>query len=931
LAAEAKGQERLAALRALLWAIAIAGLALACHGRGWLTPLQYVLEDSRFATSKRSTTGSLVVVQIDPPSISHYGPWPWPRGVHAQIVDELVALGATDIALDIDFSSPSEPQEDEKLAAALRRAGGNVILPAFKQATFATDGAHATIANLPIEILAQDSWPASVNVLADADGKVRRIASFDKIGEQTVPALGVLLAGFPYDQKSFRIDYGIDPSTIDHLSVADLLQHKIEPDRIRGKKVVIGATALELRDYVLVPVHGFISGPLLHAIAAETLLQKRLLRSPDNSWIIASMIVGAILGGVLLARKSWLWTLGSMLGTGALVEIVALWAYEFRSVLVDTSGIQFLFCGISLAALVQEIDLAKINLWLARTETRNLRAVLGRVVTDNFDGIVIADESGVIEASSARAAEILELPTEALAAGKQIRGHVPPELIAAMSDAIEQHRRGTFAAWSPAECILKKASAIRVLEYVVTPSRLESKGAVWRRGLVDQYVACLTFRDITEQRRLEQETFRLARYSELTNLPNRNALHEKLRQPQATPLAVMVVDIDRFRSINTTLGHDYGDSLLRAVANRISSCSAEVKFAAHLGGDDFAVLIGDWTTGEELTEIANLFIFAMSQPYAIEMRQLHVSFSAGLFICPAGMSNPIAAVMRADNALLAAKRSGGDTCKFYDEAVTAGVAYHQSLELDLWAALDEGQFNVLYQPQVNLFTNEMIGAEALLRWEHPTRGPISPAEFIPLAELTGMIVPLGRWVLDRACKDAAPWPKGCKIAVNLSARQLSGGGNLINDIDKVLASSGLASERLELEVTEGVFMQSAAHIVEAMSALQRRGISLSLDDFGMGYSSLSYLSNFPFNKLKIDKSFIAEIDRSETSRAIVKTIISLAQRINVSVIAEGVETLEQVKILQLLGCREGQGFYYSRPQTAQTVAQMLSQPIYQSA
>jgi diguanylate cyclase (GGDEF)-like protein len=931
LAAETKGEERHAALRALLWAIAIACLAVALHAKGWLTPLQYVLEDARFATSKRSTTGSIVVLQIDPTSISHYGTWPWPRGVHAQIVDALVALGAADIAFDIDFSSPSDPQEDEKLAGALRRASGNVILSAFKQATFDTDRAHTTIANLPIDILARDSWPASVNVLADADGKVRRIASFETIQGQTVPALGVLLAGFPYDEKTFRIDYGIDPSTIDHLSVADLLEHRIKPDRIQGKKVVIGATALELRDYVLVPVHGFISGPLLHAIAAETLLQKRVLHSPNNSWIIAAMILGAMLGGLLLARKSWLWTLGSLFAAGATVELIAMWAYESKAVLVDTSGIQFLFFGIGLAALVQEIDLAKINLWLARTETRNLREVISRVVTDNFDGIIIADDAGVIQAASARASEILELPAEALAAGKQIRGRVPAELTAAMSETINQYRCGTRTGWSPAECIVKNSGAVRVLEYVVTPSRLKSKGAVWRRGLVDQHVACLTFRDITEQRRLEQETFRLARYSTLTDLPNRNALHEKLRERQANPIAVMVIDIDRFQSINTTLGHDYGDSLLRAVANRISSCSAEVKFAAHLGGDDFAVLIGDWTTAEEITEIANLFVLAMSQPYALEMRQLHVSFSAGVFICPAGGCDPVAAVMRADNALLAAKRSGGDVCKFYDEAVTTKVAYHQSLELDLWSAFDEGQFSLLYQPQVNLLSHEMIGAEALLRWEHPTRGPISPAEFIPLAELTGLIVPLGRWVLNRACKDAAAWPKGCKIAVNLSARQFSGAGDLISDVDRALAGSGLAADRLELEVTEGVFMQRAAHVLEAMRAFQKRGISLALDDFGMGYSSLGYLSNFSFNKLKIDRSFVAELDSSETSRAIVRTIIALARRINVTVIAEGVETLEQAKVLQLLGCKEGQGYYYGRPQTAEMISQILVPPLYRSA
>jgi diguanylate cyclase (GGDEF)-like protein len=931
LAAKTKGERHRAALRALLWTIAIACLAVVAHERAWLTPLQYALEDARFAASKKSATGSIVVLKIDPASISHYGAWPWPRSVHTQIIDALVVLGAADIAFDVDFSSPSDPKEDERLAEALQRAGGNVILSAFKQGTVDTDRSHKAIANLPIDILAQDSWPASVNVLADTDGKVRRIASFETIQGQAVPALGVLLAGFPYNEETFLIDYGIDPSTIDQLSVADLLEHRIEPDRIRGKKVVIGATALELRDYMMVPVHGFISGPLLHAIAAETLLQRRLLHSPENSWIIIAMILGAILGGLFLARKSWLWTLASMFLAGVSVELLALWAYEVRAVLVDTSGIQFLFFGIGLAGLVQEIDLAKINLWLARTETRNLREVISRVVTDNFDGIIIADEGGVIQAASARAAEILHLPAGSLAAGKQIRGHVPEELMAAMSTTINQYRCGTPANWSPAEYIMNSAGAMRVLEYVVTPSRLESKGAVWRRGLVDQLVACLTFRDITEQRRLEQETFRLAHYSTLTSLPNRNALHEKLRERQATVVAIMVIDIDRFRSINTTLGHDYGDLLLQAVANRIPSCSAQVKFAAHLGGDDFAVVIGDWRTAEELTEIANSFVAAMSQPYAIEMRQLHVSFSAGVFICPTSGCNPVAAVMRADNALLAAKRSGGDVCKFYDEAETSKVAYHQSLELDLWSAFDERQFSLVYQPQVNLLTREIMGVEALLRWEHPTRGPISPAEFIPLAELTGQIVPLGRWVLDQACKDAAAWPKRCKIAVNLSARQFSGGSDLLNDVERALASSGLGADRLELEITEGVFLQSAEHVLEALGALQKRGISLALDDFGMGYSSLGYLSNFSFNKLKIDRSFIAELHNSETSRAIVRTIMALARRINIGVIAEGVETLDQAKVLQLLGCREAQGYYFGRPQTAEMLRQTLVQPLSRSA
>ncbi len=916
-------------LRAILSAVGVAGLVLVANEGGWVKPLQNSLEDFRFWASPRPASDSLVIVQIDPAGISHIGPWPWARGVHAEIIDKLRSMGASDIALDIDFSSPSQPQEDEQLTAALRRAGGTVILPAFKQATFAADGTNAAVASLPIPELAAHSWTASVNVLADADGKVRRIAASDSIGQQTIPALAVMLAGLASEEQSFRIDYGIDPSTFDRMSVSDLLQDKVATHRIKNKKVIVGATAIELRDYLLVPVHGFISGAMFHALAAETLLQNRAPSAPGFNVIAACLALATLLGSSLLARKGWLWTLGAILGAAAAVESLALGLYSLKAVLIDTASIQCLLIGVGLVALVQEIDIGKLNLWLARTEARNLRAVLSQVVTDNFDGIIVADIDGNIEASSAQAAAILALPPHALQAGNLVYETLPEELSKTFAERIEQFRRGRSGDVQPAEFVYNHDGAVRILEYVVTPSRLKSEGGVWRRQLVDRYVACLTFRDITEQRRLEQETFRLARYSQLTGLPNRNLLEERLRRLQQSDgeharAAVMLLDIDRFRSINRTLGHDYGDMLLRAVASRITSLSGEVKFAAHLGGDDFAVLIDGWSTREELSEITHLLLFAMSQPYTIDMRQLHVSFSAGVFISSSSTRSPIEALMMADNALLAAKQCGGGSCKFHEEAITAKLADRQAIEIDLWPALDKQQFSVSYQPQVNLETNAIVGAEALLRWNHPTRGTISPAEFIPIAEVTGMILPIGRWVLERACRDAAGWPGGCKVAVNLSNLQLTS-GDLIGDLKKTLTETDLASERLELEITESVFMQDAPQVIQLMYELKRNGIDLSIDDFGTGYSSLSYLSSFPFNKIKIDKSFVAKLDMSETSRAIVRTIISLAQRIGAGVIAEGVETLEQARILQLLGCRWGQGYYYGRALSADDFHQTLLQ------
>jgi diguanylate cyclase (GGDEF)-like protein/PAS domain S-box-containing protein len=922
--------ENLAQLRALLSAVGLVILVLVAHSSNFLKPLQYLLEDLRFAISSRPASDTFVVVEIDSESLAHIGSWPWKRGVYAEMIDALTKRGASDIALDIDFSSPSDPEEDRKLAHALERAGGNVILPGFKQAASASGVSGAfTISNLPIASFAERSWTASVNVLADHEGKVRRIALEDDIGGRTMPALAVMLAGHASEKDTLAIDFGIDPSTIDRVSAVDLFLGKMPDQGIRGKKVIIGATALELRDYVLVPVHGFISGALFHALAAESLLQDRALSAPNNSLMRIFLGFAGFIAGWLLVRRNWWQTLSCVAAASLGIELVSYAIYRQQPLLIDTSALQCLLAGTGLLALLQEIDLNKIKLWLARTEAGNLRSVLSQVVRDNLDGIIIADENGLLEAASAEAAKILGLPPNALDVGKPVQPTLPAEmsntLVAAMSQ--QRDKRSKIAA---AECVFVRDGDVRTLEYSVTPSWVKRKKAAWSNKLIDRSVACITFRDITEHRRLEQEAFALAHFDRITSLPNRNALLGKIRQISrqdagGASIAVMVLDIDRFRSINRTLGYDYGDMLLRAVAARLSSLTAEIKFTSHLGGDDFAVLIGDWTVRDELSEIVELLILALNQPYNLDMRQLHVTFSAGVFICPQSNLSPVEAIMMADNALLASKQAGGGTFTFHEEVTSATLAHRQSIEVDLWSALDREQFSVFYQPQVDMGTGEIGAAEALLRWDHPSRGAIAPTEFIPIAEVTGMILPLGRWALQRACVEAAQWSGTCKLAVNVSVLQISR-GDLIRDVETALKDSGLPPHRLELEVTESVFMQDSSRVAETIRRLQNLGISFSIDDFGTGYSSLSCLTSLPFNKLKIDRSLVRAIDQSEKSRAIVTAIISLARRLNIDVIAEGVENAAQAKVLQLLGCSKAQGFLFGKPRSSDQFCLALAQP-----
>jgi EAL domain-containing protein (putative c-di-GMP-specific phosphodiesterase class I) len=286
------------------------------------------------------------------------------------------------------------------------------------------------------------------------------------------------------------------------------------------------------------------------------------------------------------------------------------------------------------------------------------------------------------------------------------------------------------------------------------------------------------------------------------------------------------------------------------------------------------------------------------------------------------LTDELDALMMADNSLLTAKQSGGAICAFHDKSTVTKLAKRQELELELWDALDKKEFTLVYQPQVIMTTGRIIGVEALLRWNHPVRGMVSPADFIPIAEVTGLILPLGRFVLEQACRDAAQWSLPCKVAVNLSVLQFSR-ADLISDVESALAQSGLAGDQLELEVTEGALLQDTTHAAGTMQALEKLGINFSIDDFGTGYSSLGYLARLPFRRLKLDSSFVAKLESGDRERAIVATVAALARQMNLELIAEGVENMEQARILHLLGYRVAQGYLFGKPQTSRELDRLL--------
>ena len=437
-----------------------------------------------------------------------------------------------------------------------------------------------------------------------------------------------------------------------------------------------------------------------------------------------------------------------------------------------------------------------------------------------------------------------------------------------------------------------------------------------------------THEDITQRKQAQQRIEYLAHHDVLTGLPNRTQFHQDLelsiRQlPRDSHLAVLCLDLDDFKKVNDTLGHPVGDELLKEVSRRLKASLRETDILARLGGDEFAVIAPARENSlADISAFASRLIETVSHPFIINHQEIVVGLSIGISLSPNDSSDHDELLKSADMALYRAKSAGRGTYRFFEPEMDAQAQARRVLELDLRAAISRGELVLHYQPIVEMSTRDIVGFEALVRWQHPHRGLIPPIKFIPLAEETGLIIPLGEWVLKQACADAVKWSKPVHVAVNLSAVQFKS-PRLLETVFAEIRSSGIDPSRLELEITESVLLNDSDSTLAKLHALRDFGIRISMDDFGTGYSSLSYLRSFPFDKIKIDRSFVNELADGKESQAIIRAVTGLGSSLGMATTAEGVETSEQIELLRLIGCTEMQGFYFSRPRPSNEVEPML--------
>ena len=534
-------------------------------------------------------------------------------------------------------------------------------------------------------------------------------------------------------------------------------------------------------------------------------------------------------------------------------------------------------------------------------------------------GLCMFDADMRLIVSNKRYAEMFNLPPDFVHPGMAVRD------VIAKSHALGNyaHRNVTAYELYDTYAQMLKAGDVVVHRHLADGRMIKITHEPMAKG---GWVA--VYEDITERYRAEQSIAHMARHDALTDLPNRVLFRERMAEGLSRveglgeTLAVLCLDLDNFKGVNDTLGHPIGDRLLGAIAERIRGAVREDDTVARLGGDEFAILQAD-ATPQGAGALARRLTEVISEPIEIDGQEINTAVSIGIALAPNDGAAADHLMKCADLALYRAKAEGRGTFRFFEPDMDARIQARRALEVDLRRALTAGEFTLAYQPQINLASNQMIAMEALLRWTHAERGAVPPAEFIPLAEEMGLIVPLGEWVLREACKDAARWPDPIKVAVNLSPVQFRNRG-LVAMVTQALAAARLAPHRLELEITEAVLLQDDEAIVTMLHQLRALGVRIAMDDFGTGYSSLSYLRSFPFDKIKIDRSFIKDIDRNRDSAVIIKAIASLGHSLGIETTAEGIETAEQLELVRRAGCTEMQGYLASPPRPAAEAADLIA-------
>lgn len=880
--------------RAHLLAMLVVALAAAT---GVSASLFNFAADWRFSLTPRPPTGNIALIAIDPHSIEAMGAWPWSRSIHADLIRKLDSVGVSDIIFDVDFSSPSTAAADGDLAEAIKASTSSVVLPAFQQSK--KSGSPSVHDNLPIPLLTADAWVASAGVKVEKDGRVRKYDYSDRVGNELIPSIATAMSGSgTLSKPPFYIDHGIRFREIPMVSYSDVLDdNSASRLGLRGKKVLIGGTAIELGDRFSVPNASVLPGPLLQILAAESIAQNRALTA--TSWVVS--LIGVVLSMVAMVyawpripakRRVILIAFASIA-----IEASALCIQFYFPVIVNTSLLQITFAAYCLAIALQELDIRGLMTRVAERRFRRIAMSMG-------DALICMDGSLRITVWNP--------------AAESIFGYQPVEIIGHSFTELMADATNSSAVVGITADLIESHNG-RLIEFDglrKNGQKFDAEACFSSWEDTDGLSFGLSLRDVSTRKKEAEKIKYLAEFDSFTGLPNRYSIEQKITALLTSSdgqHCLFLVRVNRISDTSVILGRSFSGELIKAVGNVLDRYLGEGRHSlARIGDETFAILANDCTADAAARMLATIKAL-FDKPLQVGDRLQHAHIRIGAAKLPEHGSTTEAAFSNAYIALDKDKADGA--ASFYEMRDRDTIEKRLATEEDLVRALIKNEFELFYQPQVCLESKRVIGAEALIRWRHPSRGLVPPIEFIPVANATTVSNGLSRWVVDTAWRQASRWAAAgheLRIGINLSPCQFAD-DSLSAQVEALLRDAPIRPDLIELEVTEDILLEDEAQAKTAIESLKRVGVRLVFDDFGTGFGSLSYLKSFPLHGLKIDRSFVKDALLCDSDRTIVRSVIGLAEGLNLSVIAEGIEDAATADLLLAMGCREGQGYYFGKP------------------
>lgn len=909
--------------------------------------LVYDLLLTRFS---RPPADNIVIIAIDEQSLAAYGSWPWSRDLHAALIDKLSEANAVAIGFDVIIAEPNhnDPQSDLRLAEAIER-NGRVIVPVF--AEWDANGHHLRLTRPLDEIARGAAGLGHVDVELDADGIMRR--AFLKAGLGTPEWQSFALAMLNVSRQIMDVslpgarnselsnassrnwvrDYEVlvpfsgKPGHYSQIPYHRFLAEDFDPSVISGKFVLIGLTAAGLTDALPTPVSGEsvpMSGVEINANLLDSLANDNVIvpmGTKARLVLTAIIIIVPLLICLTLPQRAVQLTLAASLLAGMVICLL----FFIASGIWYPPAAALLILGLSYPvwAWNRLEDLVR-KLFKERERAFVTLHSIG-------DSVITTDEACRVEYMNPAAVKLTGYSNQEakgltlqelfpLSTGEH--GFEPCTLVSACIDQSE-------IIHVPHEVHFCNRKDEEIIVQVTAGPLLDGTG----RALG----AIFSISDVTEKRKALQRLSHQATHDRLTDLPNRSLLFDRLKQAisragrSGTSAAVLFLDLDNFKKVNDQLGHLGGDRLLQMVTERLNQVCESGDTVARLGGDEFALLLEDLSDLRTAATRADTFLQLLRSPFIIDGTEFFMTGSIGLSVYPKDGSTPEALMKNADIAVYEAKKNGRNTYLFFSDEMNQAVQHMLLIEAQLRAAMNRSELELYYQPQVRLEDQRIIGVEALLRWISKDEIDVSPATFIPVAEETGLILPLSDWVIRTACLQAKTWQDELgvflPVSINISPRHFRE-ENLHLQLQQIINEAGVSAAQVELEITETMLMQDVRRSTEILHDFRQLGGTITIDDFGTGYSSLSYLKNFPLDKLKIDKTFIDDIDRNKKDEGLAKTIITMGHGLGLTVVAEGVETAEQLEKLRELECDIIQGYYFCPPLPAASLTDKLKHSLF---